>query len=165
MSLARFSIIVAVDGGNGIAKNGGIPWNSLSDMKFFRDTTMGRGRNAVIMGRVTYETIDKKYRPLQGRQCIVVSRTWKPEDHYKITVVPSLLDALITLGGQKNNYDEIFVAGGEQIYRETVRNYMYLCDKILITKFKTDYDCDQFFPWNSVKNFKHPCLRSGSFKP
>lgn len=153
MSLAPFSIIVAIDGGDGIAKDGGIPWNNRSDMKFFRDTTFGNGRNAVIMGRVTYESIPEDHRPLSGRHCIVVSRTWKQEDHPDISVCSSFLDALISVGGNIRSYDEVFLAGGEQIYREALRNFLYLCKKIYVTKFKTDYECDQFFPWGDVKEF------------
>jgi len=152
MSLAPFSIIVATDGGNGIAKNGGIPWNSRSDMKFFRDTTIGRGRNAVIMGRITYESIPEQFRPLQGRHCVVVSRTWRQEDHPEISVCGSLLDALASVGGSIRNYDEVFIAGGEQLYREALANFLYLCQKIYVTRFKTDYECDQFFPWDDIKD-------------
>jgi len=161
MSIAPFSIIVAIDGGNGIAKMsdethlGEIPWNSKSDMKFFRDTTMGRGRNAVIMGRVTYESITPEFRPLQGRRCLVISRTWKQEDHPEVSVCESLLEALTTIGGTIRSYDEIFIAGGEQIYNEAVSNYSYLCKKIYVTKFKTDYECDQFFPWSDVKDYNY----------
>ena len=161
MSIAPFSIIVAIDSGNGISKMdddtqlGKIPWNSRSDMKFFRDTTLGHGRNAVIMGRVTYESIPQEYRPLQGRRCVVISRTWKQEDHPNISVCNSLLEALTTIGGNIKSYDEVFVAGGEQIYNEAVSNFMYLCKKIYVTKFKTDYDCDQFFPWNRVKDYDY----------
>jgi dihydrofolate reductase/thymidylate synthase len=159
MSLAPFSIIVAIDGSNGIAKLnedtklGELPWNSRSDMKFFRETTTGRGKNAVIMGRVTYESIPVEHRPLLQRQCVVISRSWKQADHSNISVCSSLIEALAVLGGSIKNYDEVFIIGGEQIYREAVMNFMYLCNKIYVTRFKTDYECDQFFPWESVKNF------------
>ena len=161
MSLAPFSIIVAVDGGNGISKMneetkvGELPWNSRSDMKFFRDTTVGRGKNAVIMGRVTYESIPEEHRPLKQRNCIVISRTWKQEEHLGISVCSSLLEALATVGGSMKNYDEVFVAGGEQIYTEAVLNFLYLCKKVYVTKFKTDYECDQFFLLDSVISKNH----------
>lgn len=153
MSLANFSIIVAIDCGNGIAKNGMIPWNVKSDMKFFRDTTIGRGRNAVIMGRITYESIPPEFRPLSGRQCVVISRQWKQEDHPGVIVCSSLVEALSTIGSSIKNYDEVFIAGGEQIYIEAIRDYLYLCKRIYVTKFKTDYECDQFFPWDQIKDF------------
>nr|QBK85603.1 MAG: bifunctional dihydrofolate reductase-thymidylate synthase [Marseillevirus LCMAC101] len=153
MSLSRFSIIVAIDSGNGMAKNGGIPWGSKSDQRYFRETTHGRGKNAVIMGRITYESIPTQFRPLQGRHCVVVSRSWRQEEHPDIIVCPSLLDALSILGGSVKAYEEVFVAGGEHIYNEAVRDYLYLCDRIHVNKFKTDYDCDQHFPWDEIKDF------------
>jgi dihydrofolate reductase/thymidylate synthase len=154
MALSRFSIIVAIDGGNGIARNGSMPWDGKSDMKFFRETTIGRGRNAVIMGRVTYESIPQEFRPLAGRHCVVISRQWKQEDHPGISVCASLQEALSTVGARVKNYDEVFVAGGEQIYGEAIRDYLYLCNRIYVTRFKTDYECDQFFPWDQVKDYE-----------
>ena len=154
MALSRFSIIVAIDSGNGIAKDGELPWSCRSDIKFFRDTTYGRGKNAVIMGRITYESIPEDARPLQGRHNIVISRTWKQEVHPEITVCESLLDALSVIGGTSKNYDECFVAGGEQLYQEAVYEFGYLCNRIYVTRFKTDYSCDQFFPWDCVSKFK-----------
>lgn len=153
MSLAPFSIIVATDSANGIAKNGELPWNNRDDMKFFRDTTVGRKKNAVIMGRITYESIPENFRPLKERHCVVVSRTWRQEDHPSISVYPSFIEALAGLGSKLTAYDEVFVAGGEQIYKEALRDYMYLCKKVYITRFKNDYGCDQFFPHDLIKDY------------
>ena len=149
--LTRFSIIVAIDAANGIARDGVIPWTSTSDLKFFRDTTMGKRKNAVIMGRLTYQSIPDEYRPLEGRHCVVVSRTWKQSEHPDVSVYPSLIDALS--GVCQGAYEEVFIAGGESIYNEVVRNYLYLCKRVYITKFKNEYSCDQFFPTDSIKEF------------
>ncbi len=153
MSLAQFSIIVACDAGNGIAKNGEIPWNAEQDMKFFRETTLGKGRNVVIMGRLTYESIPEEARPLKGRKCVVISRSWKQEAHPDISVYPSLTDALAGIACCAS-YEDVFVAGGEQLYIEAIRDFSYLCKKIYVTRFKNDYTCDQFFPFDSVKELK-----------
>lgn len=155
MSLASFSIITIIDANGGISKEGVIPWNCYSNMKFFRDTTIGNGKNAVIMGRISYEAIPEEHRPLKNRHCVVVSSKWKQEEHTDVTVCSSLMEALITLGGSFKQYEDIFVLGGEQIYHEAVSRFMYLCKKIYLTKLKTEYDCDQFFPWDSVKDFDY----------
>jgi len=154
MSLSTFSILVAIDENGGIAKDGKIPWKNPGDMKFFRELTYGRGNNAVIMGRITYETIPPVFRPLKGRVNVVVSRTWKQEDHPEISVCSSLLEALKTVGSSIKKYDELYVIGGEQIYNEALNEFLYLCRKIYVTKFKTDYDCDQFFPWEKVESLE-----------
>lgn len=153
MALSQFSIIVATDSCHGISKNGEIPWKSQSAATFFRDTTMGRGRNAVIMGRVTYEKIPPEFRPLEKRHCVVISRTWNHTDHPEITVCPSLLDALILLGGTRKSYDDVIIAGGEQLYHEALDKFMYLCKRVYITRFKTDYNCNQFFPADKVAGY------------
>jgi dihydrofolate reductase/thymidylate synthase len=152
--LAPFSIIVAIDAANGMAKKGAIPWSSREDMKFFRDVTMGRreNSNAVIMGRNTYESIPVEHRPLVGRRCIVISRTWRQEEHTDVRVYPGLVDALAGAGATLKSYDDVFLVGGEGLYREAISNFAYLCKRIYVTKFKSDYGCDQFFPFDEVRN-------------
>lgn len=159
MSLIPFSIIVAIDAGNGISKGGELPWSGCAkeDMKFFRDTTLGRRKNAVIFGRITYETIDEEHRPLEGRRNVVISRKMKQESNPNILVFSSVGDALAGLGSQQSSYEDVFICGGEQVYNEIIRDYMYLCKKIYVTKFKTDYNCDQFFDFNAVKDLPLFC--------
>jgi dihydrofolate reductase len=70
-----FSIIAAVSNSNGIGKNGKIPWNEPADMKFFKEITSTVNdktkHNAIIMGRLTYESL--KGRTLPNRRNIVIS--------------------------------------------------------------------------------------------
>lgn len=152
MSIANYSLIVAIDANNGISKNGYIPWKSRSDMKFFKDKTVGNGKNIVIMGRRTYESIPEEFRPLEGRHNIVISTKWRQSDYPTITVADSLTEALKFAGGY-GDVDEVFVAGGERVYNEAIARFLYRCKRMYITKFKTNYECDQFFDWDSVKNF------------
>lgn len=155
MAFARFSIIVSTDSKAGIAQKTTMPWHSASDMKFFRETTVGRGKNVVIMGRKTYQTIPTPNRPLKNRKCCVLSRTWKQEENFEIAVFNSIPTLLTNLGATRKRYDHIFVIGGESIYQQFIQDYLYLCDKIYITKFRDSYDCDQFFPWEKVKSFRN----------
>ena len=152
MSLIPFSIIVAIDSANGIAKDGEIPWNSREDMRFFRDTTIGKGKNAVIFGRLTYETIDEDHRPLEKRRNVVLSRKMKQDSNPNILIFGSLVEALAGLGQQQSAYEDVFICGGEQVYNEVLRDYLYLCKRIYVTKFKNDYACDQFFNFEAIKD-------------
>lgn len=151
MSLAKFNVIVAVDSQGGIAKDGRLPWYSADDMRFFRDTTVGNKKNVVIMGRATYESLPDEVRPLPNRKCAVISNQWQQIDHPDVMVYSSIADALKGIGQTEKLYDEIFIAGGEGIYNEIVRDWMYLCKKIYVTHFKLDYKCDKFFPVDTVK--------------
>jgi dihydrofolate reductase len=69
------SLIVAMDEQRGIGKAGTLPWRLSSDLKRFRELTMG---HHIVVGRKTFESIGK---PLPGRQTIIVTRskTYHPE--------------------------------------------------------------------------------------
>jgi dihydrofolate reductase len=88
-----------------IGRDGGIPWRLPEDQAKFKDITMGR---AVVMGRLTWESLPTKVRPLPGRKNVVLTR----QADYMADgahVVPLLQDALTD--------DITWVIGGEQIYR------------------------------------------------
>lgn len=76
-------LIAALSPSNGLGLNGGLPWSLKKEMAYFRRATTfvpeeqqrSGARNAVIMGRNTWESIPPKYRPLKGRINVVVSRT------------------------------------------------------------------------------------------
>lgn len=54
-----------------IGRDNGIPWRLPEDMARFKDLTMG---HTVIMGRLTWESLPVKFRPLPGRRNVVVTR-------------------------------------------------------------------------------------------
>jgi dihydrofolate reductase len=87
-----------------IGRDGGIPWRLREDQARFKELTMGR---AVVMGRLTWESLPAKVRPLPGRRNVVVTR--QPDYTAEgAQVVRTLDDALPD--------DETWVIGGEQIY-------------------------------------------------
>ena len=154
MSYSRFSIIVAIDSNNGIALNGKMPWHNTSDMNFFRETTTGRGKNVVVMGRRTYDTIPTRSRPLSNRRCCVLSKSWNQESNLDVSIYSSIPELLTDLGISRKRYDHVFVIGGESVYKQFLSKYLYLCDKIYVTKFRDNYQCDKFFSWDEVKKFR-----------
>lgn len=151
--LSRFSVIVAIDVAGGIAKGGTMPWPNSAANTFFRDTSTGNGKNAVIMGRCTYDSIPRQHRPLEGRHVYVISTTWRQEDHQEVTICESVLDALTLTGNKVNSYEDIFIAGGEKLFSSITKNYMYLCDRVYVTKYKMNFQCDQFFDFGLVSSF------------
>jgi len=87
-----------------IGRDGGIPWRLPEDQARFKELTMGR---TVVMGRLTWESLPAKVRPLPGRKNVVLTRQadcMADGAH----VVPLLQDALTD--------DITWVIGGEQIY-------------------------------------------------
>jgi dihydrofolate reductase len=147
-----FSIIAAIsDSTSGIGLNGKIPWNINGDMTFFKNITSEsceNKSNAVIMGRKTWESLPKKYRPLPNRINIVISRDTFAKEKYDIPdsviLTKSLNSALKTLS-HDIDIDKIFVIGGESLYREAIESH--LCNKLYITEvFYDDLIFDTFFP-------------------
>ena len=64
-----FSIIVACDKNRAIGKDGDLPWRQSSDLKRFKQRTLGR---PIVMGRKTWESLPGA---LPGRRNIVISRS------------------------------------------------------------------------------------------
>ena len=142
--LKPFNIIVAHDLNYGIGINNDIPWHLPVDMAYFKDITTTAAtdkKNAVIMGRKTWESIPQKFRPLPNRQNIVLSRTQNTLTGAQ--VVQSLDDAL-DYCDQNDNIDQIFVIGGSQIYEAAITHKR--CQQLYITKVYQSFDCDAYFP-------------------
>jgi dihydrofolate reductase len=83
----KFTLVVAATEELGIGVNANLPWRIPKDMAFFKEVTTRIPKdfpipaadptdiqNAVIMGRVTWESIPSKFRPLEARKNIVISR-------------------------------------------------------------------------------------------
>lgn len=71
------TLIVAATPSNAIGRNSSLPWRLSQEMAYFARMTKGEethAKNAVIMGRKSWEGIPKKFRPLPGRINVVVSR-------------------------------------------------------------------------------------------
>ena len=144
------SLIAAASENNVIGKGAALPWNLPAELRYFRDTTKGK---PVIMGRKTYDSIG---RPMPGRQNIVVTR----DKDLKIKgcdVVSSVEDALALAG--KGAGEEVFVIGGEQIYRLALP----LAQRIYLTRVHTTIEGGEaFFPefdmtsWREIKKEFHP---------
>ena len=130
------SLIAAVAENNVIGKNNDLPWHLPTDMKYFRDVTMG---HCVIMGRKNYDSIPLKYRPLEGRINIVVTRqkNFTAQNCIVVNSVEAALDE-----AKRKNETEVFVIGGADIYRQTID----AADKLYITHINHTFDGDAFFP-------------------
>ena len=127
------SFLVAMDEKRGIGKAGGLPWRLSSDLKKFRELTMG---HHIIVGRKTFESIGK---PLPGRQMIVVTRneTFAPEGCF---IAHSVEEAINF--AQARGESELFICGGAEIYAQSLG----VADRMYLTLVHADCDTDTFFP-------------------
>ena len=106
-----------------------------SDMKFFRETTTGR---VVVMGRKTLESFPNGL-PLKNRTNIVLTGN-KDYDVKDAVIVHSKEELLEEL--KKYSPDDIYVIGGESIYRMMLP----YCDTVYVTKIDHAFQADTFFP-------------------
>ena len=86
--MSRLTIIVAATRSNGIGSHSRLPWRLPKEMKYFAQVTSNapdEKQNVVIMGRNTWESIPKKFRPLPKRMNVVISRNTE-YDLYAIPV-------------------------------------------------------------------------------
>ena len=101
------SLVVAVAENGVIGAHGDVPWRIPSDLRYFREVTMGK---PVIMGRKTWEGIG---RPLPGRDNIVVTRQadYEAAGVHVVHDVDSALAKARELAAARGG-DEICVIGG-----------------------------------------------------
>ena len=134
--------IVAVDRNGAIGKGGELPWHYSADMKFFKETTTG---NAVVMGHNTWRSIKK---PLPNRLNIVLSRQSEIETRDSLLV---LRDVESVLSKAKDLNGDLFVIGGEQVYR----SFLPYIEKWIVTEVPLAIEnADAFVPENYLAGFE-----------
>lgn len=140
------ALIAAVAENGVIGNRGAIPWHIGEDLALFKKLTTG---HTVIMGRKTFESLRK---PLPNRRNIVVSGSLPPEEGCE--VCRNLEEAL--KAAQRD--DEVFLIGGESIYREGLK----FADTLYLSMVPGSYDGDTRFPefdeeeWTRVKTEEYP---------
>lgn len=179
-------LIVAMCKNNGIGNKNKIPWRVSDDMHYFSKKTSGNyheginKKNAVIMGRNTWESLPTKYKPLQRRYNIVLTKNVIEQQRIysvdnDVVFLSSIDDAMILCysgdeicekgekgeNKEKSNiysFNNIWIIGGSSIYREfMIRDSMenLKISKYYITYIDKHYDCDTYFPLLENMNKYH----------
>lgn len=114
-----------------IGSDGVIPWDIPEDRRRFRELTMG---HSVLMGRKTYESISGS---LSGRRCMVLSLQagFRAEGCEVVTSIAHALELC-------SDTEELFVAGGEELYRQALP----LAQKLYISHVELSPEGDAGFP-------------------
>lgn len=145
ITIRPFSLIVCTTADMGIGFQGTMPWNIREELLHFRQTTCGTGKNTVIMGRRTWDSLPVPNRPLKNRKNIVISRDpllTFPGAHHALSLTHALAMA------SENAQGEIFVIGGGSVYAEAIQHPQ--CVKIHRSLLEPlagqEWKCDTFFP-------------------
>lgn len=133
------SLIAAVAKNRVIGFNGQLPWHLPGDLKRFKALTWGQ---TLLMGRRTCTSIGG---PLPGRRTLVLSRN--PD-----FVAPGyeLVGSLSKALEQAGNVPELFVCGGEDLYRQTLP----LATRLYLTELDAEVEGDRYFPTFPRTEFK-----------
>ena len=92
-------LIWAQGNGGVIGRDNDIPWQLPEDMAHFKELTLG---STVVMGRLTWESLPPRFRPLPGRRNVVVSRDagYAAEGAEVVTSLPAEIDGWVMGGAQ-----------------------------------------------------------------
>ena len=99
-------------------------------------------RNAVLMGRKTWDSLPDAFRPLPLRVNGVLSRR-PPEAAGNHRVWASLDQAAVDLEGDAS-VRNVYVIGGGEIYAQALRHPA--CARIYLTSLDAEFPCDTFLP-------------------
>lgn len=139
----KLAVIVAMAENRVIGNNQQIPWYLSTDLKRFKQITMG---SAIIMGRKTYESIG---RPLPGRTTVIISRN----PSYSVANCLVFNSIELALAYYASSEQTVFVIGGAALYEAA----MPLASKLYLTQIHSSFAGDTFFPdcdmqyWREIK--------------
>jgi dihydrofolate reductase len=130
--VSTVTLVAAVAANGVIGKDGALPWRLPDDLRHFKRLTRG---HVLVMGRRTFDSIG---RPLPDRTTIVVTRQpqWQAEGVQTAADVPEALARAAQLD------EQVFVAGGQEIFREALP----VADTMVISKVDARPDGDTVFP-------------------
>ena len=132
----KVSLVLAMTKNGVIGDQNQLPWKLPSDLKRFKETTMG---HPIVMGRKTYESIGK---PLEGRDNIVLTRSGIIEDT-SVHTANSLEEAcsLAKRFAENRGVGEIMIIGGGDIFEQT----RGMSEKIYLTTVDMEAEGDTVF--------------------
>ena len=148
-ALPRLSLIWAEACKHAIGRGGALPWRLPEDMAHFKRVTLGC---PVIMGRRTWESLPARFRPLPGRQNIVLTHSadWAADG----AQCAASLDEALRLAASA---PRAWGIGGAQLYAAAIER----ADELWVTEIALDVpDADAFAPaigteWSEVERSAH----------
>ncbi|MDT0156950.1 dihydrofolate reductase [Microbacterium sp. ARD32] len=143
-------LIWAEAAGGVIGAAGGMPWHVPEDLAHFKQVTLG---DPVIMGRRTWESLPERFRPLPGRENIVVTRQqdWAADGVRRAGDLDEAVRGL----------ERMWIIGGAEIFRQVIGQ----ADRLEITELDLTVDGDAFAPsregWRLVDEGEWQRSRTG----
>ncbi|KAK6634677.1 hypothetical protein RUM43_012078 [Polyplax serrata] len=150
------NMIAAMCSNNGIGYKGNLPWKLKKELEYFaritKEVSNPKMKNAVIMGRKTWDSLPRNWKPLPGRYNFVLSR-------HAIDLPGAILCSSLDNVIQKINSPEFtnkietaWLIGGSQIYEAALNRNM--CDRVYLTRILKEFECDCFINFDFSKGYK-----------
>lgn len=140
--MTKFKLIACFNRKRVLGKEGHLIWRIGNDMANFKRQTLN---NVVIMGRKTFESLPNN-EPLKDRVNIIITNNEEygvNAEFKNVYIVHSVKDA-VELCDAFFGDKEVFVIGGESIYRQFMEEN--LIDEMRLTIVNDDADGDAVFP-------------------
>ncbi len=144
-------LIWAEAAGGVIGADGGMPWHVPEDLAHFKDVTVG---SPVVMGRKTWDSLPERFRPLAGRENIVVTRQqdWSADGARRASTVAEAV----------RGADRVWIIGGAEIFRQVIND----ADRLEVTELDLQIQGgDAFAPsrtgWRLVDEGEWQTSRTG----
>ena len=147
--MVNFKIIACFNDKHALGKDGHLIYKIGNDLSNFRSMTYD---NVVIMGRSTFESLPNG-KPLMNRINIIITHNEEfgvDPSYENVYIVHSIKDA-VELCEAFFSDKELFVIGGESIYRQFMDEG--LVDEMRLTIVNDEEDGDAFFPQYSEEDW------------
>ncbi len=152
----RLNLIYARAANGVIGRDNAMPWHLPEDLAHFKRLTLDC---PVIMGRLTWDSLPPKFRPLPGRPNLVLTRNTVTAEQLKTAgAVPldSLAHALGYCQQLPTKPKEVWVMGGAQIYAQALP----LAQRVVVTEIAQDFAGDAYAPtlgpeWHETSRQAH----------
>jgi dihydrofolate reductase len=143
-------LIWAEADGGVIGAQGGLPWHVPEDLAHFKEITLGQ---PVVLGRRTWDSLPERFRPLPGRENIVITRQqdWSSGG---VRRAANLAEAVRGL-------DRVWIIGGSDIFRQVIGE----ADRLEVTELDLKVAGDAYAPskegWRLVDEGEWQTSRTG----
>ncbi len=119
-----------------IGRDGDMPWHLPEDLAHFQECTRG---HTVVMGRRTWESLPPKFRPLPGRDNVVVTRSGTT---YRRAASASSLASALECAKRMSSDSDVWIIGGARLFTEAAR----IADEVVVTEIDLETEGDTFAP-------------------
>ena len=157
-------MIVAMDKNNSIGYNQKLIFHYKKDIERFKEITskveIEGKKNAIIVGRKTFESIPDKFRPLKNRINIIMSKKQDKIDELNLlynnnnnVIIKSSIDEVLKYIKSNKKIEKVYIIGGSIIYNQFLQNN--LINDIYMTIVNKKYEnSDTICNIYNINNFE-----------